>query len=266
MRRILFSSLSLMLAGGLFAQQKEGKVTYERTVQAQMTLAMGGGAPTTQNITRTNRFELNFANSKSSWHQLEDEMGDDGLSGITGGSGNLIVRNFGPGNDDITYCDFSLSKIVEQRSYMDKQFLITDSIKKAGTWKLTEETKTILNHLCRKAVSERAGKRSMMTMENGQMVRKEVDDTVSVTAWFTTDIPVAVGPETYGQLPGLVLELETNHGRTVYKALEISQKPSLSAIKEPTKGKKVTRLEYVEETKKMMDEMQKNGGMRFRAG
>ncbi|MCG2612961.1 GLPGLI family protein [Terrimonas sp. NA20] len=266
MRRILFSGVSLILAGGLLAQQKEGKVTYERTTQAQMTLAMNGAAPTTQNITRTNRFELNFANGKSSWHQLEDEMGDDGLSGITGGGGNMIVRSIGPGADDVTFCDFSQSRLVEQRSYIDKQFLIIDSIKKTGTWKLTEETKTILNHLCRKAVSERMGKRNMMTMENGQMIRKEVDDTISVIAWFTTDIPVAIGPETYGQLPGLVLELEMNRGRTIYKALEISQKPSLSAIKEPTKGKKVTRVEYAEETKKLMDEMQKNGGMRFRAG
>jgi GLPGLI family protein len=110
------------------------------------------------------------------------------------------------------------------------------------------------------------GKRMTMGMENGAMVRKEVDDTITVIAWFTTDIPVSVGPENPGQLPGIILEMETNRGRTRYTALEIQAKPNLSAIKEPTKGKKVTRAEYTSETKKLMDEMQKNGGLRFRAG
>jgi GLPGLI family protein len=104
-----------------------------------------------------------------------------------------------------------------------------------------------------------------MGMENGKMERKEVDDTATLIAWFTTDIPVPAGPEVQGQLPGIILAYETNGGRTTYKALEIFAKPDLAAIKEPTKGKKVTRLQFTEETRKLMDEMQKNGGMRFRA-
>lgn len=262
MRRILFSGLSLVLAGSLLAQQKEGKVIYERTIQAQMTMAMNGGEPTTQNVTRKARFELNFANGKSSLQEMEDEIQDDNF----GGGPNTVIRTFGSSPDDVTFCDFSQSKLVEQRTFMDKQFLVLDSLKKTNTWKLSEETKTILNHLCRKAVSERMGKRMTIGMENGAMVRKEVDDTITVVAWFTTDIPVSVGPENPGQLPGIILEMETNRGRTKYTALEIQAKPNLSAIKEPTKGKKVTRAEFTEETKKLMDEMQKNGGMRFRAG
>lgn len=263
MRKILFSCATVFIAGSLLAQQKEGKVIYERSVQMQMTMAMqGGGEPTTQTVTRTNKFELNFANGKSSWRQMEDEIQDDNFAGGPG----TVIRNIGSSPDDITFCDFTQAKLLEQRSFMDKQFLITDSIKRNNTWKLSDETKTVLNHLCRKATSSRIGKRMSMSMENGNMVRKEVDDTVNVVAWFTTDIPVSVGPESPGQLPGIILEMETNRGRTKYTALEIIAKPDLSAIKEPTKGKKVSRAEYTEETKKLMDEMQKNGGFRFRAG
>ncbi|RYG45403.1 MAG: GLPGLI family protein [Chitinophagaceae bacterium] len=258
MKRLLFPCLAVLLAGGLSAQQKEGKVIYLRTVQMQMTFATGNGEPQTQTQTRTNKFELNFANNQMSWKQMEDEIQDENVGG-----GNMVFRTIGAGPDDVTFCDFSQAKRVEQRDFMDKQFLITDSIQK-NTWKLTEETKTILNHLCRKATSQRIGKRMTMGIQNGKMERKEVDDTASLIAWFTTDIPVPVGPEVQGQLPGIVLEYESNGGRTNYKALEIIAKPDMSAIKEPTKGKKVTRTQFQEETRKMMEEMQRNGGGQFR--
>ena len=75
-----------------------------------------------------------------------------------------------------------------------------------------------------KPLQQRIGKRMVMTMDNGKMERKEIDDTSAIVAWFTTDIPVSAGPEVQGQLPGLILSLETNNGRTVYTALEISAK------------------------------------------
>jgi GLPGLI family protein len=97
-----------------------------------------------------------------------------------------------------------------------------------------------------------------MTMDNGKMERKEVTDTSMVIAWFTADIPVPTGPEVQGQLPGLILALDMNNGRMVYKAVEISPKADLASIKEPSKGKKVTPDEFREERNKMMDEMEKN--------
>jgi GLPGLI family protein len=95
-------------------------------------------------------------------------------------------------------------------------------------------------------------------MDNGKMERKEINDTTNIVAWFTGDIPVSAGPEVQGQLPGLILALDMNDGRVVYKATEISLKADVASIKEPTKGKKVTPDEYVKEREKMMTEMQKN--------
>ena len=97
-----------------------------------------------------------------------------------------------------------------------------------------------------------------MTMDNGKMERKEINDTANIVAWFTTDIPVSTGPEVQGQLPGLILALDMSEGRTVYKALEISPKADIASIKEPTKGKKVTPAEFVKERDNIMLEMQKN--------
>lgn len=262
MKKIFFSAFALLAIGRVNAQQKEGKVIYQRTTQMQMRIADNTGSENETMRTRTDKFEMNFANGQMVWKPMEDEMQDDNFSG----GGGVMIRTFGGGVDDVTFCDFEKTRKVELREFFDKKFLIADSIRR-GNWKLSDETKTILNHLCRKAVSQRIGKRMMMSMDNGKMERKEVDDTSTIAAWFTTDIPVSAGPEVQGQLPGLILSLEINNGRTVYTALEISPKADIASIKEPTKGKKVTPDEFTKERNKMMEEMQKNnqgGNMRIR--
>ncbi len=259
MKKIVLPCLALfaLLVGN--AQQKEGKVIYQRTVQMQIQMADGSGSVQELPRTRTDKFELNFADGKMILKQMEDEIQDDNFS-----SGGMMIRTIGGGADDATYCDFENSRKVEAREFFEKKFLITDSLRR-GNWKLTDETKTILNHLCRKATTERVAKRMMMNMDNGKMERKEISDTSVIVAWFTTDIPVPAGPEVQGQLPGLILEFHSNNGRTVYTAVEISPKADKKEIKEPTKGKKVSPDEFAAERNKMMDEMQRNNqGGNFR--
>jgi GLPGLI family protein len=261
MKKVLFSCLALVTIARAEAQQKEGKVIYQRTIQMQfVTISDAPGEENTTPRTRTDKFEVNFANGQMISKQMEDEIEDDNA----GGEGGVMIRTMGGGADDAVFCDFEKSRKVEAREFFDKKFIINDSIRR-GNWKLSDETKTILNHSCRKATSQRIGKKMMMNMDNGKMERKEMDDTSTVVAWFTTDIPVSAGPEMQGQLPGLILALETNNGKTVYTALEISPKANIASIKEPTKGKKVTPEEFTKERNKMMDEMEKNNqGGNFR--
>ena len=252
-----------MMISAASAQQKEGKIIYQRTTHLQFVTSHDQGEETPVQNTRIDRFEMNFAKGQMIWKQMEDEMEDDNTAM---GGGGIMIRTIGGGVDDAVFCDFEKERRVESREFFEKKFVISDSIRR-GNWKLSDETKTILNHLCRKATSQRIGKRMMMTMANGKMERKEMDDTSSVVAWFTTDIPVPVAPEMQGQLPGAILEMETNNGRTLYTALEISPKADIGAIKEPTKGKKVTPEEFTKERNKLMDEMEKNsqgGDMRIR--
>lgn len=252
---IFFFACALFSIAVVNAQQKEGKVIYQRTTQMLMRIADNSGSENDAMRTRTDKFEMSFANGQMIWKQMEDEIQDDNFG--SGAGGGMMIRTFGGGADDVTFCDFEKARKVELREFFDKKFLITDSIRR-GNWKLSDETQSILNHLCRKATSQRIGRRMAMNMDNGKMERKEVDDTSTIVAWFTTDIPVSAGPEVQGQLPGLILSLETNNGRTVYTALEISPKADTGAIKEPTKGKKVTSDEFTKERKKLTEEMQKN--------
>lgn len=259
MKKILITVCAFIAAFASQAQQKEGKVVYERTIQIQIRINDGHMNDEMQNMlpkTRKDNFELTFGNNQSLWKQAEREVEDGG----DWNSGGMQIRMVGSGTDDVLYNNFDSKTRVEQRDMFDKKFIIDDSIRSLK-WKMTSETKTILNHNCIKATTTQINKRSQMTMDNGKMERKEIEDTALIIAWFATDIPVSAGPADYqGQLPGLILEMDVANGRQVFKALEISPKADLAVIKAPTGKKRYTREEYRKEVDKMMDEMQRNNG------
>jgi GLPGLI family protein len=253
MKKISFVIISSCFAMLGLAQQKEGKVIYERT--AQMQVRTMGNDHLSQMIprSRTDKYELTFGNNQSIWKHVEEDNAQEEMSG----AGGMQIRMSVAGANDVVFHDFSTARKVEQREMFDKKFIVTDSVRKLS-WKITGETKTILGHVCQQAIAQRTGMRSQTTMENGKIERREVNDTTNIVAWFTTEIPVSAGPDVQGQLPGLILALDINNGRTVYRALQIETKADIATIKEPTKGKKVTPDEFTKERDKMMEEMQKN--------
>lgn len=236
------------------AQMKEGKVLYERTIQMQF---RGNVPPEVANNMpreRKDKFELSFANNQSLWESVP-EMDDNNDAGGGDNGGRMMMR-FG-GGDDLSYHNFTTGKRIDQRELSSKNYIVEDSIQKLN-WKLTSESKTILGHTVQKAIAERYGMRSVMTMENGEMKRQMIPDTTVIHAWIAMDIPVPAGPEFQGQLPGLILELEMNNGRVVYKALEVSAKVNASNIKEPKGGKHITAAEFNKERDKTFEEMRRN--------
>ena len=251
MKKILLAASALMMISSLNAQQKEGKVVYERTMQMQIQINDNDQISNMMPKSRTDKFEMSFGNNQSIYKHVDEEQQDE-----FGGNG-MQIRMVGPGMDDIIYCNFDNSIRTEQREVMGKKFLVTDTIRKLN-WKLTEDTKTIAGYNCRKATAQRIGKRMQMNINNGVMEKKEINDTTNIVAWFTMDIPVSAGPEVAGQLPGLILALDMNDGRMTYVATSVSAKADVAAIKAPTKGKAVTSDEFTVERNKMMDEMMKN--------
>ena len=252
MKKNSFVFISIFFSLSIFAQQKEGKVIYQRTMQMQIQINDNDHLQQMMPKSRTDKFELSFGNNQSVWKHIDEDENTDEMN-----TNGMQIRMMAPGQNDIIFYDFGAAKKTEQRDMMDKKFIITDSIRKLN-WKLTGETQTILGHVCQQAIAQRTGKRTQMNMDNGKMERKEINDTTNIVAWFTSDIPVPAGPEVQGQLPGLILALDMNNGRMVYRALELSPKVDVATIKEPTKGKKVTPDEFTKEREKMMQEMQKN--------
>lgn len=260
MKKIWIAASFVLSASVIEAQQKQGMVIYERTSQVQINFSgMPGGMENQVPRTRKDKFELSFANNQSLWKSAEEENNE--TTDISGGEGGgMQIRMVMAGSNDVLFNNFETGKRVEKREVMDKSFIIDDSIRSLK-WKMTGETKTILNMPCMKATTSNIRTRTMMNMDNGKMERKEVTDTVNIVAWFTTSIPVSAGPAEYqGQLPGLILEMDIKDGTQVFKALAISEKVDVAAIKEPSGKKRYTPEEFKKERDKMMADMNKNSG------
>lgn len=261
MEKFILLIATAVLFSFTHAQQQEGKIIYERTTKLQIQLA--NDDPGLQNLIpkeRKDRFECLFANNQSIWRASEDEpdAGD-----IVVNNGGAEIRMIMPGSNDIIFNDIARQTKVEQRELFAKTFVVQDSIRKMS-WKIGEETKTILGMKCRQATGTRTQTGYRVSMENGKMDRKQVIDTLRIVAWFTDEIAGFYGPDQYqGQLPGTILELVVNNGNTVYVATEVQKKVDKSLIKEP-KGKKITPEEFAMEREKMMKEMDENGGGNFR--
>ena len=268
-KRLLTFAASFLFFTNAFSQQ--GKVLFERTIQLQISFSMnsnGGGGLSDDAVmnmmpkTMVNKFELQFANFQSLWKELDEpnnEPENMNFGGGHGGASMVTVKAIGSG-DDFTFCDLNNARKVDQKELGTKKVVVEDSLRSLK-WKLSEETKNILGKVCRKATTERIATRMMMTMNNGKMEKQEKADTNQIVAWFTLEVPVPAGPAEYqGQLPGLILEMDINKGKTVYKAIELSDKVDVASIKEPKAGKKMTAKEFEAERQKMMDEMMKNNG------
>jgi GLPGLI family protein len=260
MKKIVMAGCLVFSVSFLQAQQNQGTVTYERVTNmiARMNI---NGVESEMPRTRKDNFELIFGNNQSLWKAAEQDN-DDGAS-FTNENG-AHIQMVAAGSNDVMYTNFEPGKKTEKREFLDKSFIIDDSITKLK-WKMTGETKTILNHACMKAMATRITTQMRMTMDDGKMERKEIQDTSNIIAWFTNDIPVSAGPGEYqGQLPGLILEMDISNGRQTYLATGISEKADLALIKEPTGKKHYTPEEFRKERDKMMKEMEQNnqGGNR----
>ncbi|MEP7236511.1 MAG: GLPGLI family protein [Ferruginibacter sp.] len=252
MKKVIIAGCFLFTAGIVQAQQKEGKVVYERVSQMIARFNVNG-VDQEMPRTRKDNFELTFSAGKSLWKAIEKDEDNDG-----GGGDGVQIRMIVAGSNDVLFTNFETGKRVERREFMDKTFIVDDSIGKLK-WKMTGETKTILNHTCMKATSERISTQMRMNVDNGVVERKEITDTAVVIAWFTNDIPVPAGPaEFQGQLPGLILEMDINNGRQKFTATSIPEKFDLAEIKEPTGKKHYTAAEFKTERDKLMAEMQRN--------
>jgi len=224
--------LCVLCAVTAFSQVKQGKIIYERKINMHKRLPPGDESM--KNMIpefNTSKVQLLFTEFESSYKNLPEEQDIRETAG-EGDGGNRIIMKFG-GTDDETYKNYQLSKAVEQRELGPKKYIIEDTLRKFN-WKLDEEgtTKEIKSYTCRKA-----------TGKNSQGA--------TVVAWYADQINCPSGPDQYGGLPGMILELNINDGEIVFTPVEITAQPGdAKLVKAPSNGKKITRPEF----QKMLEE------------
>ena len=179
-----------------------------------------------------------------------------------GASGPSWSRSNGQGS---IYKNISDKNMIEDIEMFSKRFLVSEKMEPLQ-WEMGMETKKIGNYTCYKATlvkedtkvdwgaifsRRRNNKKKDSTKTSENMPEKKM---LTVTAWYTPQIPVSTGPDVYWGLPGLILEL--NAGRTTMLCTEVSiNSDEVLEIQEPKKGKKVTRVAYTKIVKEKTAEL-----------
>jgi GLPGLI family protein len=265
--RKIFLVLTVMLIAitGAFAQVKEGKLIFERKINMYRMITdpeMRARIPEF----RTEKFELLFNEQASMFKTIPDEDAPDPFANSGGGGGDRGGRFNFRMPETATYTDITNQMQYESRSLFEKDFLIIDSLKPIN-WKLSEETKTIAKFVCKKATTMITPQQMNMRFGGGRN-RNNQDTTApakpkeeELVVWYTESIPVSVGPDAYAGLPGAILEVNSGNGGNVITALEFTAKYAAKELKQPTKGDKMNRAQFAESMKKIMEDMQRGGGM-----
>ena len=259
---VAFISMSTVVT----AQMKEGKISYERKVNMHRNLP----DPQMKSMIpefRTDKFELIFNESASLFRSVVDDEAPDPFANAGGGGGGMRMNFRMP--TTTTYTDIAKQTQYEERAFFEKEFLIVDSLKQYK-WKLSEETKTIAKQLCKKATTmitapqmrmriSRGGENNTDSAANAPMKPKETE----LVVWYAENIPVSVGPENYSGLPGVIMEMNVDNGASVTTAVEVSAKYPKKELIQPTKGEKMNRAQFQENMQKLMQDMQRGGGIRM---
>lgn len=167
------------------------------------------------------------------------------------------------GGNDIVYRNISDKKFISQKEFMGKFFLIKDSLKSMD-WKLESETKQIGNYVAYKATFTREVKVKEFNSLDDEII--ETTKQKTTTAWYTTEIPVSIGPSGYWGLPGLILEIQED--KQVLLCTEIILNPSEKfSIVVPSKGNVVSQEEFnVIQQEKNEEWIERNTGGRKNGG
>lgn len=145
-----------------------------------------------------------------------------------------------PSEDDITVKDMRSGQIALQRDIFEQTYLIKDSLRNYK-WRITNETRTIAGFECRKAVTI-------------------ISDSVYIVAFYTEEITVSSGPESFGGLPGMILGLAVPRLQMTWFATKVELKePAATALTPKQKGKAVTWAAYEKDLSKAMSEWGKYG-------
>lgn len=264
-------ALTMMFTAISYAQSYEGIATYktQRKMDVQLDSSQVDDGMRDQIMAMMKKqfekeYTLKFTQDESLYTEVEK------LDNPGGGVGNGMVfqvQVVGDGAGDVLYKNTKENRFVNQNESFSKQFLIKDKMV-VRDWKMEKETKNIGDYACFKATYtyERPVARVMSFSSSNDEKEKEEDEetkeepveemeTITVTAWYTPQIPVKNGPSQYDGLPGLILELNDGNLTVLCSKIVLNPNEDLN-IKEPKGGKVVTQEKFDQIMEKKVQEME----------
>lgn len=242
MKKILFV---LAIGCSFYAQAQtqfitKGKVTYEKKLnqhkgieeQAESNVWMQTMLKAYPKIV-TDTYELTFGDNKS-FYKLAKENSEN----------RYLMWGTKPTETDGVAQDLQTNTTSTQREVFENTYVIKDSVRNLE-WRITDETREIAGFECRKAVTK-------------------ICDSVYVVAFYTDQIPVSSGPETFGGLPGLILGLAVPRLYSTWFATKLELiEPSTQQLSPAQKGKKVNWNQLYAELKKGLKDWGKEAEKRL---
>lgn len=270
---ILVITMIVVSLSQTMAQVKEGKLIFERKINMHRMIT---DPEMRRNIPefRTEKFELIFNDQATMFKTIPNEDAPDPFANSGGGGGTRGMSFMFRMPETNTYTDIASQMQYEARSIFENDYLIVDTLK-PNNWKLSDETKTIANYVCKKATTSVAPMAFTMRFgggggggdrrggRNGEDTTKQADrkpKEIQLVVWYTESIPLSIGPDTYSGLPGAILEVDSDNGSNVISAINYVPKYSPKELKQPTKGKKLNRAQFQSEMQTIMKDMQRGGG------
>jgi GLPGLI family protein len=153
---------------------------------------------------------LSFADNKTLFTPIPDESGSGGFFGPNA----MVTQN------NTIFTDLLANTFIDQKNVFEDVFLVTDTTRKIR-WKITDETRVIAGYNCRRA-------------------NALVLDSIYVVAFYTDQIPVSGGPESFTGLPGMILGIALPHENVTWFATKVTEQAvDNKALLPPKKGKPV---------------------------
>lgn len=262
MKQIIIIILVITLSNSLLAQGFQGIATYKTKRKLDVKLdstQMNSDMHQRMIAMLKKRFEKTYLltfNKEASLYKEEGAL----EAPQTGGMRVMMVSTDESG---VLYKNIKENRFASQNEVFGKIFLVQDKLEKLD-WQLEKEVKNIGNYTCHKATLKRnieivgAGISSNGDNDFDEEIEKEPQmKEITITAWYTTQIPINSGPEKYYGLPGLILEV--NNGEETMVCSKIVLNPDKKiVIKEPIKGKEVSQNDFdIIVDKKMKQEREK---------
>lgn len=205
-----------------YAFQMEGEFLDEKMKRDPMSVKVLEGVEEKANKAT---FKLLFENNISIFKSL-DEMPMDNPGG------NIELARILTGQNSIYIRNIDKNTLIINKEFDGTIYNI--NLPQDLKWEISSETKNINGYECYKATTNDSRR-------NGELA-----------AWFCPKLPYPVGPIEYGNLPGLILELQINRIKYMATKIDIDYQGPLKF--EIPKGKSIQADEMGNRVKKVSEE------------
>ena len=222
--------LFISCANTLSAQTQfisKGKIEFERSTNAWADITGSFADQLKKSIPqyKLSYFNYEFDNNKSIYQPGRESDNNTSMG---------FFRS-APSTDNEVYSDFTSKKYIAHKEVFEKSFLIEDSLRNAK-WKITNDFREIAGFNCRRATTI-------------------IMDSVFVVAFYTDEIMIPGGPESFNGLPGMIMGLVINRLHTTWYATKVEvTSVNDKDIVPPTKGKKTDNADLIETLQKSLSD------------